>query len=151
MSGGARDEVEPSAMSEAMRARLVETDEDGRTRLIGGRCRRCDRHQFPLEACCPYCGAGDEGAIERVHLSDRGELWGWTSVLMAPPGYRGRVPFGFGVVELPEGIRIVTRLSIADPERLAFGTPMELMQQVLHADDRDHDAFMWCFTPAAAE
>ena len=137
-------------MTDAVRARLVEADEHGRTRLIGGRCRRCDRHQFPLDACCPYCGAHDDGDIERVHLSATGLLWGWTAVLTAPPGYRGRVPFGFGVVELPEGIRIITRLSIADPERLAFGMPMKLMQHVLHTDEQDHDAFTWCFTPVVA-
>ena len=32
-----------------------------------------------------------------------------------PPGYQGEVPYGIGVVELPEGVRVITRLTESDP------------------------------------
>ena len=54
---------------------------------------------------CPYCSAIEVDAVE---LSPDGALWAWTAVTSAPPGYRGVVPYGFGVVELPEGLRVVS-------------------------------------------
>jgi uncharacterized OB-fold protein len=62
-----------------------------------------------------------------VELTGNGRLWSWTAVTTAPPGYGGEVPYGFGVVELPEGLRVVARLTEADPSRLEAGQPMALV------------------------
>ena len=91
--------------------------------LIGGRCGACGEPHFPLLGTCPYCSADE---VERVALSAEGSLWAWTAVTAPPPGYEGEVPFGFGVVELPEGLRVITRLTEADPARLRFGQAMQL-------------------------
>ena len=64
--------------------------------------RRVRRVHFPAAPDCPYCSA--EGCDER-ELSERGTLCLFTMVVNRPPGYGGEVPFGFGVVELPEGLR----------------------------------------------
>src|SRR6185369_10132843 len=72
---------------------------DDPPRLLGGRCDDCGHHHFPRLDQCPYCGAV---AIVDVELSDHGTLWGWTTVTALPPGALGTVPYGFGVVELPE-------------------------------------------------
>ena len=66
----------------------------------------------------------------------------------APPGYRGEVPFGFGVVELPEGLRVITRLTEADPAALRFGQPMRLAIVPLHADDDGTTVTTYAFEPA---
>ena len=71
-------------------------------RLLGARCFGCGDHHFPRLGQCPYCGADE---VEPVEMSDHGTLWGWTTVHHPPPGYHGEVPFGFGIVELPEGGR----------------------------------------------
>ena len=90
--------------------------------LLGGSCSACGRRHFRAAPVCPWCGADD---ISPVTLSNRGTLWGWTAVTAAPPGYEGPVPYGFGVVDLPEdGLRIVTRLVESDPSLLDVGTPM---------------------------
>ncbi|MBV8950190.1 MAG: OB-fold domain-containing protein [Actinobacteria bacterium] len=104
---------------------------DDRPHLIGGRCDDCGRHHFPVLTTCPYCSSE---RIERAELSDHGTLWGWTAVTAPPPGYQGEVPFGFGVVELPEGLRVITRLSYP-VERFTFGMPMRLRVVALKADD----------------
>jgi uncharacterized protein len=97
--------------------------------LIGGYSPTSGKHHFPLLDACPYSGARD---VERVRLSRRGTLWAWTAVTAAPPGYEGRVPYGFGVVELTdERLRVITRLQEADPAALTFGQPMTLVAEEL--------------------
>lgn len=112
--------------------------------LVGGRCHACDRCHFPLSDICPYCSAPDTEAAE---LSRRGRLWAWTAVTAAPPGYRGEVPFGFGVVELPEGVRVVTRLTEPDPGRLREGQEMRLVTVPLHHDEEDREVLTYAFAP----
>jgi uncharacterized protein len=116
--------------------------------LIGGRCGACTRYHFPAAAICPYCGSGD---VARVALSDTGTLWGWTAVTAPPPGYRGNVPFGFGVVELPEGLRVISRVEEADPSRLSFGTRVRFATAPLHTDDDGTTVVTYTFVPARTQ
>jgi uncharacterized OB-fold protein len=74
-------------------------------------------------------------------------LWAWTAVTHPPPGYRGEVPYGFGVVELPEGLRVVSRLSEADPGRLRAGQPVHLVLETLHTDDDGRSVVTYAFAP----
>jgi uncharacterized OB-fold protein len=111
-------------------------------RLIGGRCGNCGRHQFPRGSLCPYCGKDD---VAEALLSPTGTLWAWTAVSAAPPGYRGEVPYGFGVVELPDGLRVLTRLTESDPAALAYGQDVRLQLVSLHTDDEGRDVMTWAF------
>jgi uncharacterized protein len=115
--------------------------------LVGGRCGVCGRYHFPAAEICPYCGSD---ATAPVELSDTGTLWGWTAVTAAPPGYRGEAPFGFGVVELPEGIRVISRVEEADPARLSFGMPVRFALAPLHTDDDGTQVVTYTFVPSAA-
>jgi uncharacterized protein len=113
---------------------------DGSVALIGGYSPSSGRHHFPPAAICPYSGADD---VETVTLSGRGALWAWTSVTAAPPGYEGPVPYGFGVVELAdEGLRVIGRLTEADPGALTFGQPMHVVVEELAGGQR-----VWAFAP----
>ena len=112
--------------------------EDGVITLIGGFSPSSDNYHFPLLDTCPYSGARD---VQRVLLSRHGALWAWTAVTAPPPGYRGEVPYGFGVVELErEQLRVITRLKEADPSRLSFGQAMTLV-----VDELDGGAVTWAF------
>jgi uncharacterized OB-fold protein len=117
---------------------------DGSPRLRGGRCRVCEGHHFPLSTTCPYCAADD---VVAVALSPAGTLWGWTAVNAPPPGYDGEVPFGFGVVELPEGIRLITRLTEPDPARLEFEQAMRLVLTPVRVDDDGRTIVAYAFAP----
>ena len=121
---------------------LFSVDTDGSARLIGGRCAQCGRHQFPVASVCPYCGSD---TVEQTLLSADGTLWAWTAVTAPPPGYRGDVPYGFGVVELPEGVRVLTRLTEADPANLRFGQDVRLELVPLHTDDDGRAVLTWAF------
>jgi uncharacterized OB-fold protein len=113
--------------------------------LLGSRCATCGAHHFPRHDTCPYCSAEDPPPCE---LSCTGTLWAWTSVTAPPPGYAGETPFGIGIVELPEGIRVITRLTECDPGALNFGQKMELRVVTLHVDVDGNDVVTFAFTSA---
>jgi uncharacterized OB-fold protein len=119
------------------------TDGDA-PRLVGGRCNACGNHNFPTHDVCPYCASED---TEETELSAGGRLWAWTAVTHPPPGYQGGTPYGFGVVELPEGLRIVTRLTESDPHRLRTDQPMHLVAEPLHTDDEGRTVVTYAFAP----
>jgi uncharacterized OB-fold protein len=125
---------------------LVREDDDG-PKLVGASCSRCDRRSFPFAETCPWCGADSP---REVVLSPTGTLWAWTAVTAAPPGYQGSVPFGFGVVELDDGVRVITRLTESDPSALEFGHPMRLVLDVVDEDEgQTVDVLTWAFTAVA--
>lgn len=111
------------------------------TVLLAGRCTVCGEHLFPRADTCPYCAATDP---EPVELAGPGTLWAWTAVTAPPPGYEGDIPFGVGVVEFPEGIRVIGRLTENDPSVLRAGQPMALRLVVLH-----DDVLTYAFTAAS--
>ena len=112
-------------------------------RLLGAACDGCAETSFPRLEQCPYCGSE---AIQPVELSDHGTLWGWTTVLHAPPGYLGEVPYGFGVVELPEGVRVVTRLAVPG-DSWVHGQAMTLRVVELGTNADGEILTTWEFAP----
>ena len=107
----------------------------------------CGAHHFPRHDTCPYCATDDP---EAVALSAHGVLWAWTAVTAPPPGYLGTIPYGMGVVELPEGIRVITRLTESDPDALKLGQPMELCIVPLHTDAEGNEVVTFAFGPIEA-
>jgi acetyl-CoA acetyltransferase/uncharacterized OB-fold protein len=118
---------------------------EGEPRLLGSRCRACHAAQFPRGDSCPYCGADD---CEAVELGPHGRLWLHTAVLNRPPGYRGPVPFGFGVVELDGGVRLIARLTESDVDALRADQPVRLVVEPLHRDDEGREVLSYAFAPA---
>jgi uncharacterized OB-fold protein len=62
------------------------------------------------------------------------------------------VPYGFGVVELGDRIRVISRLTESDPTALRFGQPMRLVLVDVASPDASHrteDAVLtWAFEPS---
>jgi uncharacterized OB-fold protein len=120
--------------------------DDGSCVLLGGYSATSGLYHFPLQTVCPYTGAADVAPVE---LSGEGTLCGWTAVTAAPPGYDGPVPYGFGVVELTrERLRVITRLTEADPSALASGDAMRLVADGVAHDDDGTEVVVWAFEVA---
>jgi uncharacterized OB-fold protein len=123
---------------------LFRLGEDGSLTLIGGYSPTSGQYHFPLLDTCPYSGATD---VEERDLSSGGSLFGWTAVTLAPPGYLGQVPYGFGIVELPEGLRVIGRVTETDVDALSPGQPMRTVADVLYTDDDGNEVVTWAFAP----
>ena len=115
-------------------------------RLLAGSCPACARLHFPAGASCPHCGT--DGCLPQ-QIGPRARLWLYTAVTSRPPGYEGPIPYGFGIVELPEGIGIVTRLSDPALERLHPGMSMELRIEPLLTDDGRDPVLTYLFAAEA--
>ena len=126
--------------------RLFRDAPDG-PHLLAGRCIACGQLHFPRGPVCPYCAADDP---DERPVGPTARLWLFTAVTSRPPGYRGPLPFGFGIVELDGGLRVVARLTEADVTRLRPGLPMRLVLEPLHTDDDGRPVVSYAFRPEAS-
>ena len=121
-------------------------------RLIAGKCKNCGEITFPAQASCPNCCLED---VERVLLSNRGKLWTWTIQGFFPksPPYAGPdtpetfVPFGVGYIELPNEVKVESRLTENNPEKLKVGMDMELVIEKFKEDEEGNDVMIFAFRP----
>ena len=65
-----------------------------------------------------------------------------------PPGYRGPLPYGFGIVELPEGLRVVSRLAESRLEELGPGMPLALEIAPLFVNDAGDEVLSFAYRAA---
>ncbi len=116
--------------------------DDGGVTLLGGWSASSQLRHFPRAAVCPFTGADD---VEAIDLPGTGTVWLHTTVQVAPPGYAGPVPYGFGVVELDGSplLRVLTRLAGVG---LAPGCPVHLEGEELPGPDGE-PVVTWVFRP----
>ena len=122
---------------------LFVIDPDG-PRLLAARCAACQQLHFPADVVCPYCAATD---VSATPAGPEGHLKLFTAVSSRPPGYRGEVPYGFGVVELADGLEVISRLTEARLDRLRPGLRVHLVVDPLFADDDGRPVLSYAFRP----
>ncbi len=112
-------------------------------RLVLQWCRSCERAiHFPREAC-PACLGTD---LEFRPASGRGTVYAVTTIPRAGnPGMRGREPYVVALVELAEGVRLLTNVVVDDPAAVAVDDPVEVAWEPL-SDGRHLPVFV----PAAS-
>ncbi len=119
----------------------------GQIALIGAKCCACGETSFGASECCPNCGSDD---VSTRPLTRTGILWTYTVVRHRPPGnYRGPEPFqpfGMGLVELTDGLRVLSRVDV-ELDRLEIGMPLELHPFVLGTDEAGAEIIAFTFRP----
>lgn len=116
--------------------------EHDRPRLIGSYSAAADQHFFPRRKRCPITFA----PVEDRPLSTEGVLYSWTWLQTMRYGTMsgGGEPHGIGQVDLPEGVRVQTRLlgAMGDWE---VGMPMVLDLLPIATDDDGNELCTYCF------
>lgn len=128
----------------------ISTWPDENPQLIGSRCGACEATTFPIQQRCPRCSSGE---MSDMNLPRSGTLVAWTTQGF-PPGapYKGPtgkdfVPFGVGLVQLDNVIRVEARLTENDPEKLQFGMQVELTMVPFTTDDEGNEILTFAFQP----
>lgn len=84
--------------------------------LIGSQCDNCGEQFFPSAKACANCSSEK---MSPAILGKSGTLWSWTlQNFMPKPPYNSDetkdtfIPYGVGLVEMPNGIKIKSRLRV---------------------------------------
>ena len=131
----------------------ISTWPDADPALIGSRCGACSATTFPIQRRCPRCSSD---SMTDAELPRRGTLVAWTTQGFPPgPPYKGPVgkdfvPFGVGLVQLGDTIRIEGRLTENDPAKLQFGMPVELTMLPFATDPDGDELITFAFKPLGA-
>ena len=123
---------------------------DDGPRLLGSKCASCGTPYFPRSAVChnPDCG---ESKMEEASFGPRGTLWS-CAIQNYPPPAPARyeepyTPYALGMVDMPEGLRVLGRISTDDPESVQVGAEVELVLERLYLDENGNEVITWKFRP----
>lgn len=104
-------------------------------KLLGSKCKDCGEVSIGTCEVCLNCGSESMDSLE---LASEGTLWTYTIVRHKPPGgYLGPEdfePFGLGLVELPDGVRIMAPLE-GNIDDFKIGSKLVLKPWILHSAD----------------
>jgi uncharacterized OB-fold protein len=86
------------------------------------RCTTCGTWRHVPRELCASCGSWD---WEWARSSGRGTVFTWTVAVRAMhPAFHDAVPYAPVVVEMEEGVRILSRVTDCSPDALAVGMPV---------------------------
>jgi uncharacterized OB-fold protein len=118
-----------------------------KVQLLGSKCRACGEVAFGVASSCQNCAGSD---MELIPLSKKGTLWTYTVIRNRPPGdYKGPdpfVPFAEGLVELPEGIRVLSPLG-GNVEKVKIGMDLTLKIYTLYKNKEGQNVIAFRFDP----
>jgi uncharacterized OB-fold protein len=114
-------------------------------RLLGGKCKDCGEVGLGVISSCQNCAGAN---IEVIPLSSKGKLWTYTVIRGKPPGdFKGKIPLGEGLVELPEGIRVKSPLG-GDADALYIGMDLKFVAYELYESESGEAVIAFRFDPA---
>jgi uncharacterized OB-fold protein len=86
------------------------------------RCTACGAWRHVPRELCAACGSW---SWEWARSSGRGTVFTWTVAVRAMhPAFQEAVPYAAVVVEMEEGVRILSRVTDCAPDELAIGMPV---------------------------
>ena len=87
-------------------------------------CRGCGQFIFYPRSICPHCFSPD---IEWVKASGQGKVYSYTvSFRPATPAFMEELPYVIAVIELEEGVRMMSNIVDCDFEDVRIGMPVEV-------------------------
>jgi uncharacterized OB-fold protein len=126
---------------------------DEQPSLIGSRCTECGATTFPAQSRCPRSG---RATMEQLLLPREGTLVSFTTQGFPPViPYAGDAtgetfePFGVGLVQLDDVVRVESKLTESDPAKLDFGMPVELRIVPFYVDEQGDEIMTFAFAPVA--
>jgi uncharacterized OB-fold protein len=87
------------------------------------RCDACSRAVFYPRSLCPHCYSEKLSWIVAI---GRGTIYSYTVAHQAFGAFAADVPFVIAIVELEEGVRMMSRVIDAPRERIAIGARVQV-------------------------
>ncbi len=108
-------------------------DDDSRTFWEGAKnhklmiqwCNDCKKYIFYPRIICPHCFSEH---VSWVEASGQGRIYSYTVVHRAMPPFNEQTPFVVAIVELNEGVRMISRI-IGDREKISIDKPVSVVYE----------------------
>ena len=96
-----------------------------RRELVVQRCGGCGTSRFPARDVCSRCLSRESAWVP---VSGRGTVFSWAVMHQVyHPGFANDVPYAVVVIELDEGVRLVSNLVDCAPGDIRAGMPVEVV------------------------
>jgi scaffold protein (connect acetoacetyl-CoA thiolase and HMG-CoA synthase) len=96
-------------------------EEKPRYRLTGEECTKCGTKHYPKTPVCT-CGSTE---FKPYKLAEMGTVESWTVIRNAPLGYERFAPYVVALIELDDGVRILSQVVDIEPEAVKAGMKVE--------------------------
>ena len=93
--------------------------------LVVPKCMECGRTFWHPRPRCPHCGSE---RVEWIRVSGKGAVHTFTVVRQSgDPYFKTKVPYAVAMIDLDEGVRIMTNVVDTPLEALAVGMRVEVL------------------------
>jgi uncharacterized OB-fold protein len=94
-----------------------------RQELVFQRCKDCGTWAHPPRPLCPSCHSLEK---EWAPSKGKGKIHSWVTYRESPhPGFKA--PYSVVLVELEDGLRLISNLVDTDPDGISIGMPVEVI------------------------
>jgi uncharacterized OB-fold protein len=100
-------------------------------RLEGVKCLSCGQLYFPPKKVCNKCKSKN---FEVISLPRTGKIITYTIIRLAPYTYEIYVPYAVAVIELKNGVKIISQMTDCDLEDLKIGMRVEAVIRKHYTD-----------------
>ena len=91
-------------------------------KFILQKCKECGHVQYYPRLLCAECWTD---SLEWVDATGKGVVYSYTAVHRAPmPGFRPDVPYIIALIDLEEGVRMMSNVIKCKPEEVRVGMPV---------------------------
>lgn len=120
--------------------------------LVGSHCTGCGAHSFPSALSCrdPRC---DVKQAAPALLGRTGTLYSWTVQHYRPPALFRMdpwQPYALGLVEVPEGLRVLGLLTGLPLDEVEIGMPLALVTMPLCTDADGSEVLTYAYAPVTS-
>jgi len=101
-------------------------------KLVFQKCKDCGLFVHRPRPMCPRCLSTEK---EWVASEGKGKVYAWVNFVYANAAYPGiKVPYAVAVIEMVEGVRMISDIYDVPPDEVYIGMPVEIMYDDI-ADD----------------
>ncbi len=113
-----------------------------RYNLVGVQCETCSASFFPIRKVCPTCRR--KGKLVEVQLPSTGKVYSFTLVTGGPVGFEYETPYHLAVIELDNGVKVLSQLVDSDVESIKIGAPVKMVFRRIRSGSEE-DAIAYGF------
>ena len=94
-----------------------------RYRYEAAKCKSCGKIFFPPRLVCNECKSRE---FETIQLNREGKVLTYTVIRVAPSQFVDQAPYPIAVVELQDGIRLLTQITDCNVDDIKIGMQVKL-------------------------